>query len=67
MFRQRIVLGLIAFLAQLSSVAEPAFTQRGYYMTFMRMPAFPQPQYDDWISGLRSAFAGRVQHLLDEQ
>jgi len=40
MFRQRIVLGLIAFLAQLSSVAEPAFTQRGYYMTFMRMPAF---------------------------
>ena len=34
---------------------------------FMRMPAFPQPQYDDWISGLRSAFAGRVQHLLDEQ
>jgi hypothetical protein len=34
---------------------------------FMRMPAFPQPQYDDWITRARSAFAGKVQRLLDDQ
>jgi hypothetical protein len=31
---------LVGILSAVTCNAEPAFAQRGYYMTFMRMPAF---------------------------
>jgi len=49
MFHHTIALGLIAALAQFACFAEPAFTQRGYYMTFMRMPAFGLPEWRPMI------------------
>src|SRR3954451_10461313 len=44
-----ILLLLLAGCAWPGRAAEPAFAQRGYYMTFMRMPTFGLPEWKEMI------------------
>lgn len=51
---QIILLLLPAFCAWPSHPAEPAFAQRGYYMTFMRMPTFGLPEWRGMIDCIQA-------------
>jgi len=50
----RVVLCLLACLVCSGHAAEPAFAQRGYYMTFMRMPTFGLAEWREMVDCIRS-------------
>jgi hypothetical protein len=49
-----LLLLLLASFASPGRAAEPAFAQRGYYMTFMRMPTFGLPEWRQMIDCIQA-------------